>query len=379
MKTLTALLSLLLIGSLQQIDAQQRRRTTTTRRTPNTSQRQARPAPRVIKEVAFYDVNVKDFVVTENAIFYLESGDNNALMRIDGNTGEITTVLPGIANVYEGRRPYFERIEVSGNRFMLKYANDYKWVISNGQNGWITKEWERVDATNGNCALIILQNEDRELWDIKEMKLLARFTQDVPLGIYYTTLDSANNFWWGTSLGVCRMTPLGERKFFSLANQSYVASEHIENINWTRAVDNYLYVSCKRRIYRMNMLRPGTWEEYCKVPLTIDYTFSEFLPNHKGDILTYNNNTWKECVQFYRSGAFDRPQVLGREKYIDTGMEQYSWSKIYVNQGTISVGLDKVTVDINNNYIISHGDGIRIYNPDGVVGYEKAIGKVIKP
>ena len=34
--------------------------------------------------------------------------------------------------------------------------------------------------------------------------------------------------------------------------------------------------------------------------------------------------------------------------------------------------------DYDNNFIFSDGSKIVIYNPDGVVGYEKARGKIIK-
>ncbi len=41
--------------------------------------------------------------------------------------------------------------------------------------------------------------------------------------------------------------------------------------------------------------------------------------------------------------------------------------------------LCKVRDDYDNNFIFSDGSKIIIYNPDGIVGYEKARGKIIKP
>ena len=53
-------------------------------------------------------------------------------------------------------------------------------------------------------------------------------------------------------------------------------------------------------------------------------------------------------------------------------MNKFSYEKIYPN-------LEKTSVDLDNNYIMSDGSCITIYNPDGVVGFDKARGKIINP
>ena len=78
---------LLLAGSVQQTDAQTRRKTTT--RTTTTQQRTA-PAEKIVKEVAFYDVKIMDFCVGEKYLYYVEAMPNNAVMKIDRKTGEVS-------------------------------------------------------------------------------------------------------------------------------------------------------------------------------------------------------------------------------------------------------------------------------------------------
>ena len=63
---------------------------------------------------------------------------------------------------------------------------------------------------------------------------------------------------------------------------------------------------------------------------------------------------------------------MGEWAPIATGMNKFSYEKIYPN-------LEKTSVDLDNNYIMSDGSCITIYNPDGVVGFDKARGKIINP
>jgi len=121
----------------------------------------------------------------------------------------------------------------------------------------------------------------------------------------------------------------------------------------------------------MDTTNPGRWIEYAKVPPTMDYQFTDFWVNGRGDILAYNGMTMKGRVQLFRAGNADNPQALGRGMAIDKGINQTGYNDISLFQ-------TKVISDADNNWIIVNGRSIRIYNPDGVVGYEKARGKVVK-
>ncbi len=389
-KTLILMTAMLLFGSVQQADAQKRktttRRTTTTHKTTvrrtTTLQKPAAPVQKFIKEVAFYDVKAKSgcIAVDKDYLYYVENSNNNAVIGIDRKTGELKTIINGIANVYEGRRPYINGIAMAGGRMMLKYdqSNPYIWKITGDNNKWITKEWERVEATNEKYAVIVLQSEDKELWDMEAMKFIAR--PGLPLGMETRyIIDSNGCVWWKVSgsysardFGVNCFNPgTGKKVFYSLSKESYVASEGIYSINWIRQSGDSLYVACKRRIYRMNMLQPGKWEEYAKVPPTVGNVFERFWVTSKGNLLTYSDTNSQRNVEFYRVGSFDNPQVLGR-KAIETGMNQFGYDEIWPSHNV-------VLVDADDNFIVLDSGGtINIYNPDGVVGYEKARGRIIK-
>ena len=87
------------------------------------------------------------------------------------------------------------------------------------------------------------------------------------------------------------------------------------------------------------------------------------------DILN-NDDGFTRRYYFYRVGAFNNPQCLSEGKYIKSGLSKFGWTEIWPS-------LYKVCVDVDNNYIMSGGGSITIYNPDGVIGYSKARSKVI--
>lgn len=400
-KTIIAMALLLVAGSVQQTDAQQRRRTTTKKTTTvrkTTTQQRTAPVEKFVKEVAFYDVKVIDFCVDGNYIYYVEPLPNNAVMRIDRKTGEISTVLPGIANVYEGRRDIIQRIDVAAGKLILRHSkNNYDiglvGVLMQDGTYMGSKDWEAVVQTSGDYALLMRRDSGSEVFDAKNM--IIKNIKDLPntgegdavgavlkYSDIHPVIDSNGCVWhyyWGNrKFGVCRKSATGNMKFFDLSTQAYVVSEGIgagndfdKPINWLTSMGPYLYASCKRRIYRLNMLNPTGWEEYAKIPPTLDSSFHLFWPDWKGNILNDDNGFRKNCW-FYRVGAFETPQSLSDGKAISTGMNKFGWSEIWPS-------LCKVRVDLDNNYIVSGGSSITIYNPDGVVGFDAARGKIVKP
>lgn len=403
-KTIITMLALLLAGNVQQADAQQRRKTTarktttTARRTTTTQQRAATPVRQGPKEVAFYDVKVLDFCVDSRYVYYVEQLPNNAVMKIDRQTGEVSTLIPGVANVYEGRRAYIDRIDIADGKFIVRHGKKGQYW---GAVGFILEDgkvqdydgWEEVVTTNGHYALIKGGDGGTTLFDVRSMKPVPmKFLPSVNVvpsvgGVlkydgHVPVLDSNGGVWYTYhnyeqgKFGACCVSSTSDAKIFDLSKQSYVAAEgdatyYSHPISWFSGAGQFLYASFKRRIYRLNMLNPTGWEEYAKIPPTLDSTFKLFWPNLKGDILNYDGGSRKSCW-FYRAGAFDTPQSLGEWAPIATGMNKFSYEKIYPN-------LEMISVDLDNNYIMSDGSCITIYNPDGVVGFDKARGKIIKP
>ena len=375
-----ALAAILFIGTAQTATAQKRKpnkRTTVQTHTP-----QRTSTERFVKEVAFYNARVNDFCIDSKYIYFVEKKPNNAVMKIDRQTGEVSTLLPGIANVYEGRRDIINKISIAGGKFIFKYGDyPYKVGILANNKYYGSDKWEEVYRTNGDFALIKTHSSSMELYDVKNMKsVLVDITRNgigMEIGsdgsVWYPVREWVN----GKDLfGVIRLDKAGKKTFFDLTRQSYIVSEGTEDNGWHKVSINYftsrgdyLYVSCKRRIYRMNMLQPSAWEEYTKIPPTIDSQFYEFWPNWKGDILN-NDNGFTRCYYFYRVGAFNNPQCLSEGRYIKSGLSKFGWTEIWPS-------LYKVCVDVDNNYIMSGGGSITIYNPDGVIGYSKARSKVI--
>lgn len=367
-------ITFLLAGTFQTATAQKRKpnKRTTTQRKPTV--RWTNPATeKPIKEITGYVLNAIDFCVDSEYIYYVEKKPNNAVMKIDCISGEISTVIPGIANVYEGRREEIKRISIAGGRLIFEYG-DYPGKVGIWVNGQYqgNDKWEKVLRTKGNYALIEGHNTlDKYLCDIKNMREV--LLTDIHSNSNSVEIDINSNVWYPVNdintIGAICLTASGKTTFFDLSKQPYVMSEGINNVSggcFTSRGD-YLYMSCKRRIYRLNMQQPTEWEEYAKIPPTLDSGFGQFWPNWKGDILSNGKGYY-----FYRAGAFDSPQSLGDWNYIKTGLLKTGWTGLWPN-------LSRVLVDANNNYIMLNGSCIAIYNPDGVIGYKKAYGKIYKP
>ena len=117
------------------------------------------------------------------------------------------------------------------------------------------------------------------------------------------------------------------------------------------------------------MLSPGKWEEYAKTPPTINNRFEWFCPDSKGNLYTQGVSTGDYNTQYWKVGEFDSPKSLGRD--LMTGLTKWGYTKIWLT-------LHKNVTDKDGN-LISVGDKeFWIYNPNGVIGYTKAVGKVIE-
>ena len=145
----------------------------------------------------------------------------------------------------------------------------------------------------------------------------------------------------------------------------------VNEINHVAKKGDSLYVSAKRRIYLMNMLQPGKWVEYAKVPLTEDNYFKTFVPDSKGNLLTSGDSFYNKsnsCIEYYAVGAFDTPKPMGN--YIKTGLTEWGYTEISVEGA--------MTDDSDNFLKLEDSCRLYIYNPNGVKGYAKARGKIVK-
>ena len=364
--------ALLVMGSLQQLNAQQRRSTT-----QSTVQRQNVQQP-VVTEVASYLIEhgIQDMTVTQDYIYYIEKDDNNAVKRIDRKTGDVETVVEGQGHIYEGRRPHYQAIDFAGGKTIYTYGPystvRHVGIVIDGKLKTFKDSWADVYATNGKYALV----GNLGVFDCINLENMNFLFQGLE-GNYGTPyiLQPNGDIWWpkvdGDVIGV-RFRSAGVRhEFYSLADQPYIANEHVREISQMRAMGDYIYVACKRRIYAMNINNPGQWIEYAKVPPTMDYSFTNFWVNPRGDILGTDDMIMNGRVQLFRAEALDKPESLGRGLYIDTKMRELGFEHVSLFQ-------TKVVADADNNWVVIDGRAIKIYNPNGVVGYEKARGKVIK-
>ena len=378
-KLMMAMVVLMMVGNSMQTNAQQRRsgtqrRTVTTQRT---TQKQ-KAAPAFDNRVAAYlfDCSLEDITVTQGYIYYVEEGDNNAVKRIDRKTGEVETVINGQAGVYEGRRAHLRGIYFAGGKTLYTYGpystNQHAGISVDGKLKTLKNYWTDVYATNGNYALI---GNWGQVDCINTGNMTYLFQgMEYDYGKTYV-LQPNGDLWWpfvdGDIIGVNYRSASGKSEFYTLAKEPYIANERVREIAQMRGMGDYIYVACKRRIYAMNVHNPGRWIEYVKVPPTMDYNFTNFWINPRGDVLGTNDMILRGRVQLFPAEATGNPVALGRGMYIDTRLTERGFEEISVFQ-------TKVVADADNNWIMINGRSIRIFNPNGVVGYAKARGKVVK-
>lgn len=387
-KVLFLLAVAMMLGPAMPIIAQQRktvkRSNNVQRKTTSASNPKAQIAAPV-KTIAIIDIKtgIKSFCVTDDAIYYLEKGNNNAVMSIDRKTGEISTVIPGIANVYEGARPCIRKIFVCGNRLILEcgknsFTDDGIYVYDGQDVKSSLKLSNNGLFVVGNDKYFLTDNPDlREIsyWSVEDLKLIKKVEGGNAKGWFTPEfIASDGSVWATTGLDAECFTLSGTRRDYSLEKEDYVLQVRNGSaqggLNGCKVQKgDYLYVSCGRRVYRMNMLSPGKWEEYAKTPPTINNRFEWFCPDSKGNLYTQGVSTGDYNTQYWKVGEFDSPKSLGRD--LMTGLTKWGYTKIWLT-------LHKNVTDKDGN-LISVGDKeFWIYNPNGVIGYTKAVGKVIE-
>ena len=357
-----SILLLVLVFCLN-VNAQNRKKKVTRKPVKTTV---VKPVAKVNKNCAIYSwgKDVRSVRVTKDYIYYVETNDNNAVMAIDRKTGDIKTIIPGIAGIYEGARPRIYSIFVCGDRLIFQLLNPHG--MSNECGGVYVFDGKSVETSLYLKTGTIIDGNDNYLftidcgnwqkdviWDAKSLKPIKRIDHNSILIPNKGNLGfiASNGSVWGKDFGVGGITCYalnGKSINYTLDKEAYVVQEaksgknlRIEKI---QQAGDYLYASCKRRIY---------W----------------FCADANGNLLTRGNSNDNNNTLYWKVGSFDSPQPIGKD--IETGFTDWGYTKIWEN-------LNNNFMDADGNFISHKGSNIYIYNPNGVVGYTNVVGKIVK-
>ena len=383
-RTILFLTAAMMLGIAMPSIAQQRKTVKRSNTIKRNTTSVAKPKPSTassVKTIAVYDIKagIKSFSVTDNAIYYLEKGNNNAVMSIDRKTGKFSTIIPGIANVYENARPYIRKILICGSRLILECGEgsfvDRGIYVYDGHN--VESSMKLCNSGSiivGNDKYLIIDNGDIrsiQYWRLDNIKPFKTENVNMEGGFTPRFIGSDGSVWTTYGLtAVCR-TLSGKRIEYSLEKEPYVmqAKNYTALTERGTQIDDYLYVNLSRRIYRINLITPSKWEEYAKVPPTIDNRFEWFCPDSKGNLYTQGVSNEENNTQYWRVGEFSSPKSLGRE--LKTGLKKWDYEKVWLS-------LAKNATDEDGNLISVRDYRIYIYNPNGVIGYTNAVGGIVE-
>ena len=324
------------------------------------------------------------FTVGKEYIYFVEMNKNNALRSINRKTGEVGTVIPGIANVYEDARPRIDGVHECGGRLLFSLEKggvcvwDGKSVETSPviKNSWdfkaVGEKHVLLETHSGNLTFFAL-------WDIEQLRLAGVYKLEVfhdhkevfiaadgTIWMYDRDVNTFGDF------GVTKVTTDGNSTFFDVSQDEYIVKNR-KQPNFERGrlseYGGYLYFPCTRRVYRIKMEGTPEWEVFAKTPATQPRPFSSWIAvNSKGDMLTFLR-PFPYQAQSWKAGEFDFPKDVGQT--IPTGLSQRYYEGIG-NESFVFVD------DSDNLIVVTDNSKIFIYNPSGVVGFEKARGTVVK-
>ena len=388
--------------------AQVKRTNTAARSRAATTTRTTQQKP-MEKRWCCYEYGIRHMALADSVIYILESDENNAVLAIDNQSGQVTTVIPGIKGIYEGARPKICNIWYAGGKLLLqtiKRGNEvgsYKYSVRIWDGKSVTSSTQiaaamDIVAHNGRYILYYIEIPDEPgsswttdyyvLYDLDAMKAVLRFPVEKGFGIMEKCQMDANGTCWGVKNGsVWQVTKEGKSKYFKLFNQPYFVQLQ-ENDGYTpnplqeyqmTLQGDYIYVAVKRRIFRMNVNESGTWEEYLKVPPTQAEDFYKVGALPDGSLVTFSDVSKDYSMQFFEAGAFETPVALGEHPSLPDGMLK---SELYVQwcrMHTDALGNIVVLEDWAEGAGGAHEScDLWILNPKGVKGYRNAVGKIMK-
>lgn len=388
--------------------AQVKRTNTAARSRAATTTRTTQQKP-MEKRWCCYEYGIRHMALADSVIYILESDENNAVLAIDNQTGQVTTVIPGIKGIYEGARPRIHNIWYAGGKLILLTRKrgaevgtyTYSMRVWDGKSVTTSKSLAAamdIVAQNGRYILYYIEIPDEPgsswttdfyvLYDLDAMKAVLRFPVEKGFGIMEHCQMDAHGTCWGVDKGsIWQVTKEGKSKYFKLFNQPYFVQLQ-ENDGYTpnplqeyqmTLQGDYIYVAVKRRIFRMNVNEPGTWEEYLKVPPTQAEDFYKVGALPDGSLVTFSDVSKDYSMQFFEAGAFETPVALGEHPSLPDGMLK---SELYVQwcrMHTDALGNIVVLEDWAEGVGGAHEScDLWILNPKGVKGYQNAVGKIMK-
>jgi len=264
------------------------RRTKTTRRSTvrtNTTPQKSIAKKQLVKTIACIETKADAIAMGNKYVYYLEKGENNAVIGINRQTGEKETIIPGIAGIYEDARPRIYKIFASGDKlFFYIYTRDdfdkvYMYDGKSIESSPRLTTWGRIIETTANRAVIVSTNYQYELWDTENMKMIVNYGgkqyekgKDLPAWEDRNPnfiISSDDAVWREGSKehmrDICRIGKDGQHSYYNLEKEEYMAKNELRGYDHMTLTGDTLYVSAARRLYRMSIFTPGKWEEYAVV------------------------------------------------------------------------------------------------------------------
>jgi hypothetical protein len=177
-----SILLLVLVFCLN-VNAQNRKKKVTRKPVKTTV---AKPVVKVNKNCAIYswEKDVRSVQVTKDYIYYVEGNENNAVMAIDRKTGDLKTIIPGIAGIYEGARPRIYSIKVCGERlFFQLVASGISWdcggvylydgkSVETSASLFPSKRGQMYVGSDNYLLAYDCDTENMTIWDVKRLKVV---------------------------------------------------------------------------------------------------------------------------------------------------------------------------------------------------------------
>lgn len=384
-----SILILLTFLGTENISAQQRRTTTrrtTTRRT-TTVKRTTTPKTTVNKpqpsgKFGFYSLPAyaKQAWCDDSGIYYIEDVyAGNAARFISIDTGEFHTIMPSNKGIYEGGHPTISKIFTYNNNIYYLVGNKICKgdINSNSMTDWLINVNDIVDISpNGRYVLIINTALNTELIDIEQGKSIQRWDKYLNKNIVVCNDGSCwtnNTDFNDYTRDIYRINTNGKSTKYPIPFEYYKNNTPYD-IEFTLqfAKDGYVYYPYGRRLYRISSTSPENgWEEYLKIPPTINASFSggtaTFIIDSKSNVLFSHNG-----ALYYKATDKDNPIILAEGGFGSFDSDVKS-EKGFRNNMTIHPTNNRTNIcDKYDNFIFVNDNIISIYNPNGIKGWPNA-------
>ena len=336
-----------------------------------------------------YEVKAHSAFVGKDYIYYVEDNDNNAVMGINRKTGLSEVIIPGIANVYEGRRPTITRCMECDGRLVLETKRNFKAdgvYVYDGQSlsssKKIAESKELLDCSD-KYLLVRCSNDFDKYGLVLDVNLNVKYKwdQNVVRMSYFVADDGTIWNWNANGLNYRELTQMAGKNLYQYdlmrvpyVAQAYAEDEYDTKIECAQLVGDYIYVAIARRLLRRDFVSADSkWEEVLKVPATENNKFRRFVVDPRGNILTQGNSNQQYNTQFWPAGAYDSPKNLG--EYFSSPGTTYNEEKIWWSQLQAIPDADGNVVLYDKGNQVS---AIYIYNPNDIVGFTETKGKIVK-